>query len=449
MKELFSREAEEAVIGSVLINPEIFDELEPILKTSMSFYIHRNRWIWEAIQKIKQKKFDIDLLTVAAQLEEQGQLTEIGGRAYMTSLVNQVPSSLSATSYAQVVRSRAERRAMVQVANEIAKLSYSDESEVPEIRDKLSKMLNAILLGEQRDGESISSVLSRHYDKVLSNSQAIANSKPVDVGLMTGFHDLDHILIGIEAEELVIIAGRPGHGKSAILMNLLRAMTLKQQKHAAIFSQEMSNDEIIRRLVAQESSINTQQLKNGALSQDEWPRFTDAMERLSNLSIWMDDASNLTPSGLRSKCLKLKHTKGLDVVFVDYIQIMNAEGKKSDGNRVQEVSYITRSLKLLAKELKCPVIAASQLNRANEMRSDRRPVLSDLRDSGSIEQDANTVIFIHRPDMYTSNDAEVIVAKRRDGAVGKCELVYLPEVTRFESKAKTYQQAQMPTKIKS
>lgn len=442
MKNLFSEDAERAVIGSVLINPEIFPELIAVLGSGDAFYIHRNRMIWQAFVELRRKKIEIDAMTVAAQLEEAGWLDEIGGRPYITRLINQVPSSLNAISYSQVVKSRAERRRMVSFANEIAKLAYSDESQVADIKDKLSKMLNYILLGgEQSEGENISVALSRHYDKVLNNSQALANGSEASIGLRTGFDDLDRILVGIEPEELILVAGRPGHGKSALLMNLLRHMTMKQGCRAAIFSQEMSNDEITRRLVAQESGINSQVLKSGALTAEDWPKFTKAMERLSNLNIWMDDASNLTPSRLRSRCLKLKHNGGLDVVLVDYIQIMSPEGRKSDGNRVQEVSYITRSLKLLAKELKCPVIAASQLSRASELRSDKHPVLSDLRDSGSLEQDANGVLFIHRPDMFASNVAEVIVAKRRDGAVGKCELVYLPETTKFGSIAR----AQIPT----
>lgn len=429
-----NREAEEAVVGAVLINPEVYYDVAQFL-TPDDFYIHRHRWIWQAFTRLHEQRIPLDLLTVSEELDRVGQLSEIGGPAYLTALVNQVPSSLNAESYGHIVEGHAIRRKMITAANQIAALAYNEESVVDTVMDEAEKaVFNVSERRLKHDVEPISSVLSDYYDRI----DDLAKRPDDFFGVPTGFIDLDRLLSGLQPSDLLIIAGRPGQGKTGFLLSVAKNAGLTHKKHVAIFSLEMSNEQVVQRLIAQETGIDSQRLRTGKLEEQEWPLFTHSIEVFSDTHIYLDDTPAITPLQLRTKCRRLHMEYGLDLVIVDYLQLMG--GDTRNDNRVQEVSYISRNLKVLARELNVPVLAAAQLSRAVEQRTDKRPVLSDLRESGSLEQDADIVMFIYRPDQYEKdtvkqNVAEIIIAKHRNGPVGSVELIFRNTLAKFENAA--------------
>lgn len=431
---IHSREAEEAVVGAVFINPEVYYDIAQFL-TADDFYIHRHKWIWEAFNRLHEGRIPIDLLTVSDELERLGQLGEIGGSAYLTSLVNQVPSSLNAESYARIVEGYSVRRKMIAAANQIASIAYNEKISVDDAMDEAEKaVFNVSERRLKHDLQPISSVLSDYYDRI----DDLAKRPDDIIGVPTGFIDLDKMLTGLQPSDLLIIAGRPGQGKTGFLLSVAKNAGLTHKKHVAIFSLEMSNEQVVQRLIAQETGIDSQRLRTGKLQENEWPLFTHAIEVFGDTHIYLDDTPAITPLQLRTKCRRLHMEFGLDLIIVDYLQLMGGDTRTD--NRVQEVSYISRNLKVLARELNIPVLAAAQLSRAVEQRSDKRPVLSDLRESGSLEQDADIVMFIYRPDQYEKdtvkqNVAEIIVAKHRNGPVGSVELVFRSALAKFENAA--------------
>ncbi len=425
-----NREAEEAVVGAVLINPEAYFDLAQFLRAD-DFYIVRHRWIWEAFTRLHEKRIPLDLLTISEELENAGQLLEIGGPAYLTALLNQVPTSLHAEAYGRMVEAAAIRRRLLTSANQIATLAYNEQESVENVIEESEKAIfNVSERRLRKDMQPISSVLSDYYDRVSELAR-----RPEDIfGVPTGFIDLDRMLTGLQPSDLVIIAGRPGQGKSGFLLSAAKNAALLHKKHVAIFSLEMSNEQVVQRLLAQETGIDSQRLRNGKLREEEWPLLTHAVEVLGDTQIYLDDTPAITPLSLRTKCRRLHMEYGLDLVILDYIQLMGGDVRNE--NRVQEVSYISRNLKVLARELNVPVLAAAQLSRAVEQRTDKRPVLSDLRESGSIEQDADIVMFIYRPDQYEkdtekNNMAEIMIAKHRNGPTGSVELIFLSHLAKF------------------
>lgn len=424
------REAEEAVIGAVLINPEAYYDLAQFLQAD-DFYIHRNRWIWEAFTRLHEQRIPIDLLTVSEELERAGRLAEAGGPAYLTALLNQVPTSLHAEAYGRLVEAASIRRRMLTAANQIATLAYNQQETVDNALTEAEKSIfNVSERRLRRDVQPISQVLSEYYDQL----DELARRPEEMFGVPTGFIDLDRLLSGMQPSDLLIIAGRPGQGKSGFLLSVARNAALLHKKHVAVFSLEMSNEQVVQRLLAQETGIDSQRLRNGKLTEDEWPLLTHAIEVLGDTHLFLDDTPAITPLALRTKCRRLHMEYGLDLILLDYLQLMGGDMRTE--NRVQEVSYISRSLKALARELNVPVLAAAQLSRAVEQRTDKRPVLSDLRESGSLEQDADVVMFIYRPDQYEQdtvkqNVAEIIVAKHRNGPTGSIELVFLKHLAKF------------------
>jgi len=425
-----NREAEEAVVGAVLINPEVYYDLAQFLQAD-DFYIHRHRWIWEAFTRLHEGRIPLDFLTVTEELERAGQLAEIGGPAYLTALLNQVPTSLHAEAYGHMVEAEAIRRRMLTAANQIATLAYDQQEQVENVIEEAEKSIFSVSERRLRhDVLPISNVLSDYYDRIDELAR-----RPEDIfGVPTGFIDLDRMLAGLQPSDLLIIAGRPGQGKSGFLLSVAKNAALLHKKHVAIFSLEMSNEQVVQRLLAQETGIDSQRLRTGKLNEDEWPLLTHSIEVLGDTHIYLDDTPAITPLQLRTKCRRLHMEFGLDLVLLDYIQLMGGDVRTE--NRVQEVSYISRNLKVLARELNVPVLAAAQLSRAVEQRTDKRPVLSDLRESGSIEQDADIVMFIYRPDQYEKdtvkqNVAEIIIAKHRNGPTGSVELVFLNHLAKF------------------
>jgi replicative DNA helicase len=431
-----SRQAEEAVLGAVLIDPETYYDVAQFLEAE-DFYIIRNRWIWESFNRLHERRIPVDFLMVNQDLEQQGHLNEIGGPAYLMALINQTPTSLHAEAYGRVVEEHSIRRRMLQSANHLAQLAYNQQQTVDTVLDEAEKSIFGI--SERRirhDLQPIQQVLSEVYDRV----DRLSQREDEIYGVPTGLIDLDKLLGGLQKSDLLIVAGRPGTGKTGFMLSVAKNAAQKHKKHVAVFSLEMSNEQLVQRLLAQETGIDTQRMRTGRLSEDEWPLFTHAIEVLSDTVIFLDDTPAITPLALRTKCRRLHMEYSLDLVIVDYLQLMS--GDMRTDNRVQEVSYISRNMKVLARELNVPVLCAAQLSRAVEQRADKRPVLSDLRESGSLEQDADIVMFIHRPDMLDkdsprANLAEIIVGKHRNGPTHSgIELVFRSNLARFENAAK-------------
>jgi replicative DNA helicase len=399
------------------------------------FYIHRHRWIWQAFTHLHERRIPIDFLTVAEQLSQAGNLAEVGGPAYITALINNVPTSLHAEAYGRIVEETSVRRRMLLAANEIAKLAYQEDVGVDTVMDEAEKAVFGVSERRTtRDLQTIQQVLSDYYDRI----DQLSRRDEEIFGVPTGFIDLDKMLGGLQPSDFIIIAGRPGTGKTAFMLTAAKNAGQKHKKHVGIFSLEMSNEQLVQRLIAQETGIDTHRLRTGKLTEEEWPVFTHAIEVLSDTHIFLDDTPGLTPLQLRTKCRRLHMEFGLDLVILDYLQLMSS-GARSE-NRVQEVSYISRNMKILARELNVPVLAAAQLSRAIEQRADKEPQLSDLRESGSLEQDADIVMFIHRPELYEkdtikTNIAEIKVAKHRNGPVGSVEMVFRNNLAKFENAA--------------
>ena len=429
-----SREAEEAVIGSVLINPEAYYDVAQFLGGE-DFHIHRLRWIWDAFTHLHEQRIPIDMLTVTEELDKQGHLAEVGGPAYLTQLLNNTPTSLHAEAYGKLVQQSSIRRRLLEAANKIAKTAYQEDLSVETAIDEAEKAVFSA--SEHRlstDLQPIKTVLSDYYDRV----EAASRRSEEIYGVPTGFIDLDRLLMGLQPSDLLIIAGRPSQGKTSFLMSVAKNAAQLNKKHVAIFSMEMSNEQLVQRLLSQETGINSQRLRSGKMEQNEWDLFAQAIEVLGDTKVFLDDTPAISPTQMRAKCRRLHMEFGLDLVIVDYLQLMAGESRND--NRVQEVSYISRSLKVLARELNVPVLAAAQLSRAVEQRTDKRPVLSDLRESGSLEQDADIVMFIYRPEFYEEdslrkNIAEIMVSKHRNGPTGIVELVFRENLAKFENAA--------------
>ncbi|MGE5072212.1 MAG: replicative DNA helicase, partial [Anaerolineae bacterium] len=327
-----SREAEEAVVGAVLINPEVYYDVAQFLQAD-DFYIHRHRWIWEAFASLHEQRIPIDLLTIGEELDRKGQLAEIGGPAYLTTLVNQVPTSLNAESYGHIVESHSIRRKMITAANSIASLAYDEDTTVDNVMDEAEKAVFGVSERRLRhDIEPIRDVMSVVYDQV---DERAKRSDEI-FGVPTGFVDLDKMLGGLQASDLLIIAGRPGQGKSGFLLSVARNAALTHKKHVAIFSLEMSNEQVAERFISQETAIDSQTLRSGKLHENQWPLFAQAIEVLSDTHIFLDDTPAITPLQLRTKCRRLHLEHHLDLIILDYLQLMGGESRNE--NRVQEVS---------------------------------------------------------------------------------------------------------------
>ncbi len=373
-----SREAEEAVIGAVLINPEVYYDLAQFLQPD-DFYIHRLRFIWESYVRLHERRVPVDILTVSEELDDMGRLDEIGGQAYLTALLNQVPTTLHAEAYGKMVEATAIRRKLLTAANSIATLAYDANESIDIVMGESEKAIFNV--GERRmrhDVRPIREVLSDYYDHV----DELARRDDEIVGVPTGFTDLDKMLGGLQPSDLLITAGRPGMGKTALMLTIANNAALIHKKRVAIFSLEMSNEQVVQRLIAQQTGIDSQRLRSGKLTDEDWPIFNHAIEVLGDTRMYLDDTPALSPLQLRTKCRRLHMEYGLDLVIIDYLQLMSSETRND--NRVQEVSYISRALKQLARELNVPMVAAAQLSRAVEQRADKEPQLSDLRESGCL-----------------------------------------------------------------
>jgi len=439
-----SREAEEAVIGSVLINPDAYYDVVEFLEAE-DFYLIKHRWVFEAFNRLHERRTPIDILTVTEELDQMGYLGEVGGSAYLTALISNVPTALHATAYGHLVGDTAIRRRMLEAANDIAKTAYKEDITIDTAIDSAEKAVFGI--SDRRlssDLQPIQKVLSDYYDRVGD----LASRDAETYGVPTNFRDLDNLLGGLQPSDLLIIAGRPGQGKTSFMLSIAKNAARISNKHIAIFSMEMSNEQLVQRLISQETGIDAQRLRLGKLKGDEWNLFAEAVESLSRTHVFLDDTPSITPTQMRAKCRRLHLEHRLDLIIVDYLQLM--QGDYRTDNRVQEVSYISRNLKTLARELNVPVLAAAQLSRAVEQRSDKHPVLSDLRESGSLEQDSDIVMFIYREDKdqedsIMKNVAEIIVSKHRNGPTGSVQLVFREHLAQFVDAATFhFDQTQIP-----
>ncbi len=425
-----SVEAEEAVLGSLLIDPDAIFEVGNFLRPD-AFYRAQNRWIYEAILDLSDRREPIDLITLTEEMRRREQLEEAGGEGYIIGLINAVPTSINARSYGKLVEAASIRRKMIAAAGTIANLAYDEAEDVNVVIDRAEQTLFSI--SEERTTRDLVPIKQIARDYLERIEELNARGEDV-IGVPTGFVDLDRLLGGLNKSDLLIVAARPGMGKTALQNSIALTAATRYGKRIAIFNLEMSGEQLVQRMIAAETRIDSQRLRRGDLHDHEWPIFMEAVGRLSETRIFIDDTPSITPLQLRTKCRRLYAEHGLDLVMIDYLQLMQAE--RSTNNRVHEISEISRSLKGLARELDVPVLAAAQLSRAVEQRSEKRPLLSDLRDSGSIEQDADIVMFIYREDMVKENTdrkniADVIVAKHRNGPTDTVPLYFDKALTRF------------------
>ena len=428
-----SVEAEQSVLGSILLDKDAMISVSETLIPE-DFYKEAHRVIYECMLKLYNNQSEIDLITLADELRDQGYLDDIGGIAYITSLSTIVPTTSNIKYYINIVKEKSISRQLISAANDIINLGYDSSTKVEDVLENAEKKIFDI--SQERttnDFQPINQVLT----ETLSMLEKLYEEKSDVTGLTTGFRDLNKKINGLQRSDLLLIAARPAMGKTAFALNLVQNAALKGDASVAVFSLEMSKEQLVQRMVAAQSSVELKKIKTGTLAANDWPRITDGMAVLSGAKIHIDDTPGIKISELRSKCRKLKIEKGLDLVLIDYLQLMEGEGHNE--SRQQEIAKISRSLKILAKELDCPVVALSQLSRAPEQRADHRPMLSDLRESGSIEQDADKVMFLYRdeyynPDTERKNIGEVIVAKNRHGETGTVELVWFGEIQKFADK---------------
>ena len=422
-------EAEEAVLGSLLIDPEALFRVAPFLKAD-DFYIQKNAWIYEAILALHERREPIDFVTLCDELERREQLEGVGGAAYITRLINAVPSAIHVEAYGHIVEHAAIRRRLISAASHIAKLAYQEDDNIDLTVDRAEQRLFSVSQRRiTRDLAPIQDVIRRYYDRI----EYLYDHRDEPLGVPSGFIDLDRLLGGFQRSDLVLVAARPSVGKTSLCLSFARHAANFGQR-VAVFSLEMSSEQVVQRLVATETGIDAQRLRLGNLREDEWPLFTEATGKLSELPIFIDDTPSISILQMRTKARRLHAEHGLDLILVDYLQLVTGEVRSE--SRVQEVSYISRSLKGLARELDVPLIAASQLSRAVEQRTDKRPILADLRASGSLEQDADVVMFIYRDELYNPDTemqhiAEIIISKHRNGPTGTVQLFFRERLAQF------------------
>ena len=435
-----SQEAESSVLGGLLLDNNSWDKVADLL-VEADFYRYEHRLVFASITSLVNANRPADVITVFEQMQSQGKADEIGGLAYLNSLAQYVPSSANIRRYAEIVRERSILRKLVSVSDEIATSALNTNGRpVTNILDEAEQKIFSI--GEEgsrmRQGfQSMDKLVVQLLDRVEEMSQ-----NPNDItGVPTGFFDLDRMTSGMQAGDLIVLAARPSMGKTALAINIAEHVALQEDLPVAVFSMEMGASQLAIRIVGSIGRIDQGRLRTGKLIDDEWPRLSDAIERLKTVSLSIDETPGLTTSELRASARRLARSCGkLGLVVVDYLQLMSGSGGGDGENRATELGEISRGLKMLAKELQCPVIALSQLNRGVEQRTDKRPMMSDLRESGAIEQDADVIMFIYRDDYYNKDSkepgvAEIIIAKQRNGPTGTVKLTFLKPITKFESYA--------------
>jgi replicative DNA helicase len=419
-------EAEEAVLGSLLIDPDAVIRVTTILQAA-DFFIDRHTWIYEVICDLHERRQPADLVTVCDELERRNRLEEMGGSARITELINATPTSIHAEFYAGIVKRTATLRRLIDAAGQVARLAHSNEDDLAEIINRAEEIIFGVTSSSSiRAGVArVGALLNDYVDQVEYLHQHHGNL----VGLPTGLTDLDKLMGGLQRTDMILLAGRPGKGKTSLALSIALHNARRFQKRIAIFSLEMSQRQLVEKFVASLSSIDSQRLRKGDIKENEWPRFTGAIDELARMPIFIDDTPAISASELRAKARRLHSEIGLDLLIVDYLQLMRGDSKSE--NRQQEVSYISRSIKALARELKIPVLALSQLNRDVESRHDKRPQLADLRESGSLEQDSDVVMFVFQENEDYPNVVTLDLQKHRSGPTGIFSVYFKKPICQF------------------
>jgi len=424
-------EAEQAVIGSMLTDKDAVISAIEVLRED-DFYREDNKAIYEAILNLYNRSEPIDIITLKAELVSNGKFDSVGGLEYLAGLPEKVPTTSNVDKYIKIVEEKSVLRRLIKTANDIIELGYDPMQEVEDIMDGAEKKIFDIMQKRNQKGySSIKDVLVDTFTQL----EQLYNQKQHITGVPTGFADLDYKTAGLHESDLVLIAARPAMGKSAFALNIASYAATKANVPVALFSLEMSKEQMVNRILCSEAMVDSNKVRTGKIEDEDWEKLAGALGTLSEAPIYIDDTPGISVMEIRAKCRKMKLEKNIGLVVIDYLQLVQASNNKR-GSREQEISEISRSLKILAKEINVPVIALSQLSRAPEQRPDHRPMLSDLRESGAIEQDADIVMFLYRDDYYNEdsekkNIAEVIIAKHRAGSTGTVELLWLGNYTKF------------------
>ncbi|MBO5412876.1 MAG: replicative DNA helicase [Clostridia bacterium] len=424
-------EAEQAVLGSMLTDQDAVIDAIEILKPE-DFYREDNKYIYEAILNLYNKAEPIDIITVKSELISMGKFEVIGGFEYLGILPDKVPLVANAERYIKIVEEKSLLRQLIKASNELIDLGYAQNEDIEMVMDQAEKKIFDIMQGKNQKGFSpIKDVLIESFAEI----EKLYNQKEPITGVPTGFADLDYKTAGLHNSDLILVAARPAMGKSAFALNIASNAAISAKVPVAIFNLEMSKSQLVNRMLCSEAMVDSNKIRTGKIEEDDWVKLATALGPLSEAPIYIDDTAGISVAEIRAKCRKLKIEKNIGLVVIDYLQLIQGSGKRN-ASREQEISEISRSLKILAKELDIPVIALSQLSRAAEQRADHRPMLSDLRESGAIEQDADIVMFLYRDDYYNpdtekKNIAEVILAKHRAGSTGTVELLWMGNYTKF------------------
>jgi replicative DNA helicase len=426
-------DAEMSLLGAVLIDEEVLADITEHVKPK-DFYDKRHAVIYDAIMRLYEKNKPVDLLTLTDELKRKKELDEIGGSAYLTELTNYVPTAAHAESYAEIVAQKAVRRRLIKASGEISELGYDEATTTQELLQQAEAELFSVSdQSLKQDLTSLESILTDSFDRL----EELHRNKGALRGVRTGYRDLDNMTAGLQRSDLIILAARPAMGKTTLVTNLAYNVATIAKQPVLMFSLEMSKEQLVDRMLADASGVDSWNIRTGNLSDDDFSKLSEAMGEMAEAPIYIDDTPGLSVLEMRTKARRAAHDQPLGLIIIDYLQLMQGSGR-NDGNRVQEVSEISRGLKLIARELNVPVIALSQLSRSVENRSPQIPQLADLRESGSIEQDADIVMFIYReayynPETERENITDLIIAKHRNGPVGKVELYFHPERLRFMS----------------
>ncbi len=429
-----NEEAERSAIGAAMLSKDALIDVAEEVKPE-DFYNESHREIFDAIITLYRQNTAVDMLTVCEELNRKKALDMVGGRAYIATLTSEVPSTANAGEYAKIVSEKAVLRRLISATEEIAAKGYDDKMAAEELLDCAESDIFRIAQKRQKnDYAKIQEVLMKNL-KIID--EAVQNKGQV-TGLQTGFRQLDEKTAGLQPSDLIIVAARPGMGKTAFALNIAEQSAIKANASVLVFSLEMSREQLGQRLISMQARVESEKLKKGNLDMKDWDRINFALNELNETKIVIDDSPGISIMEMRNKCRRLKAEQGLDLIIVDYLQLMTFDGRSE--SRQQEISALSRNLKLLAREMECPVIVLSQLSRAPELRQDKRPMLSDLRESGAIEQDADIVMFLYRDDYYNENTekpgiCEINIAKHRSGPTDKIELTWVARYTKFSEKA--------------
>lgn len=425
-------EAEQSVLGAILLDNNALNKALEILNPD-DFYKEAHKRIFNTILDLNERNETIDLITLTDYLKGRNELEQIGGASYLTSLVNSVPTAANVRQHSRIIHEKALLRNLIQVATEIVTQGYEGSGRVEDLLDQAESSIFGISERKIRPSfVPLKEIVKGSFETI----ERLYERKERITGVPSGFTDLDEITSGLQPSDLIVIAGRPSMGKTSLALGIAQYAGIEKKLITAIFSLEMSKEQLVMRMLCSEARVDAHKLRSGYLGRADWPKLTTAAGRLTEATIFIDDSPALSVLEMRAKARRLKAERGLDLIIVDYLQLMRGRGEAD--TREQEISEISRSLKALAKELHLPVVALSQLSRAVESRTDKRPVLADLRESGAIEQDADVVIFIYRDEIYRQTDenkglADIMISKQRNGPVGIRKLAFIDRYTRFEN----------------